>query len=59
MNLALLFREIIQSCPTLTDLSLESFSNDKHIGDSYGGIILEALLNVSITTIQNLNLGRN
>ena len=57
MSLAILFKEIIQNNPPLNNLSLYGFSKNKDVNRSEGEIILEAILNLSISTIQNLNLG--
>ena len=57
MSLVLLFREIMQNRPPLTHLSLYDFIHLKEVNESEGDIILKALLNSSISTIQNLNLG--
>ena len=57
MNVAGLFREIIQNNPPLTHLNLKEFSYDG--SGNAGEIILEALHSSSISTIQNLNLGLN
>ena len=53
MSLAGLVREIFQNSPPLAHLNLESFGGSHTAGE----IILEALLNSSICTIQDLNIG--
>ena len=53
------FRDIIQHRPPLTHLNLEMFSYHYDKSDSVAKIILEALLNSSISTIKNLNLSKN
>ena len=59
MSLGGLIREIIQNNPPLTHLNLELFSRDEDGNESAGEIILEALLNSSITTIERLDLRFN
>ena len=59
MSLACLLRDIIQNNPPLTHLNLDEFRCNKDGNESAGEIILEALLNSSISTIQHLDLGRN
>ena len=54
-----MLREIIQNNPLLTHLNLNLFSNENDRDQSAGDIILEALHNSSINTIQDLNLGFN
>ena len=51
MSLGGLIREIIQNNPPLTHLNLAAFSLANDGNESAGEIILEALLNSSITTI--------
>ena len=59
MILAKLFREIIQNNPPLTHLRMMRFSGRRDGNESAGEIILEALLNSSIITIEELNLFQN
>ena len=59
MILAGLIRDIIHNNPPLTHLDLSYFSYESEGRESAGEIILEALLNSSICTIQYLNLGHN
>ena len=59
LSVAGLFRNIIQNNPTLIHLNLDSFSRNIDSNESVGEIILEALLNSSISTIQYLNLNSN
>ena len=54
-----LLKEIIQKNPPLTHLNLSNFCDDKDGDQSSGQIILEALFNSSICTIQDLNLSHN
>ena len=59
MSVAGLVREIVQYNPRLTHLSLYRFSDDDDRDESAGEIMLEALLNSTICTIQSLNLYGN
>ena len=59
MSVASLVRDIIQNNPPLKHLNLRTFSEFKDGVESAGEIILEALLNSSISTIQYLNLSCN
>ena len=59
MSLAVLLRDIIQNNPPLIHLNLELFSKFSDGNESGGEIIMEALLNSSISTIQHLNLSHN
>ena len=61
MSVAGLIRDIIQSNPTLTHLDLKRLSeeSDFNYNESAGQIILEALLNSSISTIEHLDLSEN
>ena len=59
ISLAGLIREIVQHKPPLTHLDLYDFSKDNDSDQSAGEIILEALLNSSINTIQDLDLSNN
>ena len=59
MNLVGLFKEIISNNPPITYLDMDRFSDRFDCNESLGEIILEALLNSSITKIQYLNLSRN
>ena len=61
MSVAGHFRDIIQSNPPLTHLDLRSFSekSDINYNESAGDIIMEALLNSSISTIEYLDLSEN
>ena len=43
----------------MTFFDLRAFSSDSEISESEGEVILEALLNSSISTIQHLNLSSN
>lgn len=59
MSVASLVRDIIQNNPPLKHLDLCRFSGHSDGSESAGEIILEALLNSSISTIQHLNLSFN
>ena len=59
MSVACLFRDIIQNNPPLTHLDLYLFSSGNDRNDSAGEVILKALSNSSICSIQDLNLGYN
>ena len=60
MSVASLIRDIIQNNPPLAYLNLNCFSSYDSDGNvSAGEIILEALLNSSICTIQHLDLSNN
>ena len=51
MSVAVLIREIIRNNPPLTHLILDRFSGFKKYNESSGEIILDALLNSSISSI--------
>ena len=57
MSVACLLRDIIQNNPPLNHLNFDGFSSNK--AGNAGEIILEALLNSSISTIQHLDLACN
>ena len=59
MNVASLIRDIIQNNPPLIYLDLNAFSDRFDVNENSGDIILDALLNSSISTIKDLNLGYN
>ena len=59
MNLVGLLREIIYNDPPITYLDMDQFSDCDYCNESAGQIILETLLNSSISTIQYLNLSHN
>ena len=59
INLAGLVRDIIQNNPPLTNLNFSQFSGDKDGNESAGSTIMEAILNSSVNSIQDLNLSNN
>ena len=59
MSVACLIQEIIKNNPPLTHLNLEGSRHDNDGNESAGTIIMEALLNSSISTIENLRLNGN
>ena len=59
MSVAGLIRDIIQNNPPLKHLDLRKFSHNEENNESAGDIIMEALLNSSISTIEYLNLSYN
>ena len=58
-SVAILLREIISKKPPLIYLNLHYFNFIEDDNNITFEIILEALLNSKISTIQNLNLGFN
>ena len=61
-DMAKLFREIVRNNPPLTHVKLNSFSGTyfkRDDDESVGEIILESLVNSTITTIQELDMGGN
>ena len=54
-----LLRQIIQNNPPIQVLDMELFSSNKDTVENIGELVLEALLNNNIQSIQDLNLSYN
>ena len=59
MDLASLFRDIMQNSPPLTHLNFERFSKPEEYNGITGQIIMEAILNSSICSLQHINFNCN